>query len=213
MFKNRSSRIAIYGLASLSGLLFLCLVIFSTTHRPFRIPTGAMMPTLQIGDHLYARLVGDDFQPRVGDILIFKNPENHEVEYVKRCVALAGDSVEVREGILYVNGVIYESNFAEPEGDHSCIPVWDSEGNCPTPCSKRDQAAFLRNKRNRSWPWAGMPTPYTVPEGRVFMMGDNRYNSLDSRYWGALDMDLIIGKASFFYWSSEDPGRIGTKVR
>ncbi len=81
------------------------------------------------------------------------------------------------------------------------MPSWADPDNCPPPRTRHDQAAFVRNKRNHEWPWPGMPKTFVVPEGHIFMMGDNRYNSMDSRYWGALDKKLIKGKAMFIYWS------------
>ena len=114
---------------------------------------------------------------------------------------VAGDTVRVDAGVLYVNGEIYESNFAERDGDHSCVPAWTDPESCPAPHTKRDQAAYVGNPRMKSWPWRDGERPYVVPEGHIFMMGDNRFNSMDSRYWGPLDVDLIKGKAMFIYWS------------
>ena len=81
------------------------------------------------------------------------------------------------------------------------MPSWADPDDCPAPRTRHDQAAYVRNKRNHEWPWPGMPETFVVPEGHIFMMGDNRYNSMDSRYWGPLDMKLIKGKAMFIYWS------------
>ncbi len=207
--------------------LVIALILRQFLFQAFRIPTGSMLETLQIGDFLFVNkfLYGaktpdririgkltliDDLPvlklpairpPRQGDIIVFEYPRDRNLDYIKRCVAVAGDTVEVRDGVLYVNGEIYESNFGDRDGDHSCIPDWNGGANCPEPHTKRDQAAYLRNPRNHKWPWDGMTRPYVVPEGHIFMMGDNRYNSLDSRYWGALDVNLIKGKAMFLYWS------------
>jgi signal peptidase I len=215
-----------YGKA-IGTALVIALVLRQFLFQAFRIPTGSMLETLQIGDFLFVNkfLYGAKTperirigkatlidglpvlklpavrEPRQGDIIVFEFPNDRNLDYIKRCVAVAGDTVLVEDGILKVNGLVYESNFADLNGDHSCVPSWTDPENCPPPRTKHDQAAFVRNRRNQIWPWDGMPKTYVVPEGHIFMMGDNRYNSMDSRYWGALDTKLIKGKAMFIYWS------------
>ncbi len=210
--------------------LVIALILRQFLFQAFRIPTGSMLETLQIGDFLFVNkmLYGaktpdrikigsltlvDNLpvlkfpavrEPRQGDIIVFEYPNNRNLDYIKRCVAVAGDTVEVKEGNLYVNGLVYESNFADRDGDHSCIPSWTDPENCPGPRTKHDQSAYVRNWRHKSWPWGENATAHVVPEGHIFMMGDNRYNSQDSRYWGDLDTDLIKGKAIFIYWSWRD---------
>jgi signal peptidase I len=207
--------------------LLIALVLRQFIFQAFRIPTGSMLDTLQIGDFLFVNkfLYGAKTperirigkttlinglpvlkfptirEPRQGDIIVFEYPNDRNLDYIKRCVAVEGDTILVEEGILKVNGEIYESNFADREGDHSCVPSWADPESCPSPRTRHDQAAYVRNQRNHSWPWPGMPKTFVVPEGHIFMMGDNRYNSMDSRYWGALDKTLIKGKAMFIYWS------------
>jgi signal peptidase I len=136
-------------------------------------------------------------EPRQGDIIVFEYPENRNQDYIKRCVAVAGDTVLVKDGILTVNGAVYESNFAEFGGDHSCIPEWRDRDKCPAPRALHDPVAYRRGLRNREF------GPYVVPADHLFMMGDNRYNSLDSRYWGPLPVELVKGKAEIIYWSYE----------
>ena len=215
-----------YAKAIVTALL-IAMVLRQFLFQAFRIPTGSMLETLQIGDYLFVNkfLYGAKTpdrikiwkwtlidglpvlkmpavrEPRQGDIIVFEYPRDRNLDYIKRCVAVEGDTVSVREGVLYVNNEIYESNFGDRQGDHSCIPAWTDPGNCPPPRAKHDQASYVRNQRNHQWPWAGMPDPYIVPEGHIFMMGDNRYNSMDSRYWGPLDKKLLRGKAIFLYWS------------
>ncbi|PID80639.1 signal peptidase I [bacterium DOLZORAL124_64_63] len=144
-------------------------------------------------------------EPRQGDIIVFAYPRDKNLDYIKRCVAVEGDTVQVKEGVLYVNGDIYESNLGDYGGDHSCIPAWNDPDSCPLPATKRDYSALTANPRLKQWPWGG-GLPYVVPEGHLFMMGDNRFNSADSRYWGPLDKKLVKGKAAIIYWSW-DPRR------
>ncbi|MCP4574307.1 MAG: signal peptidase I [bacterium] len=212
---------------AIGSAVLIALVLRQFLFQAFRIPTGSMLETLQIGDFLFVNKflygaktpdrirIGSTTlidglpvlklpalrEPRQGDIIVFEFPQDRNTDYIKRCVAVAGDTVAVRDGVLHVNGLVYESNLGDFGGDHSCIPTWTDPESCPQPRAKHDQAAYVRNPRMRSWPWDGMIDPYVVPEGHIFMMGDNRYNSMDSRYWGPLDTDLIRGKAMFIYWS------------
>lgn len=205
--------------------LAVALLIRQFFFQAFRIPTGSMKETLQVHDYLFANkfIYGaktpdrltipflnltliDDLphlklpavrQPRQGDIIVFEFPEDRNQDYIKRCVAVAGDTVLVRDGILTVNGQVYESNFAEYGGDHSCIPNWRDPDRCPPPHSLLDPVSYHRGVYNRQF------GPYVVPEGHLFMMGDNRYNSMDSRYWGPLPLELVKAKAEIIYWSFE----------
>jgi hypothetical protein len=106
--------------------------------------------------------------------------------------------VLVRDGVLTVNGAVYESNFADFDGDHACVPGWDELGeSCPPPHARREYRKFGANPRNRDF------GPVVVEEDHIFMMGDNRYNSEDSRYWGQLPVENIKGRAEIIYWSYE----------
>jgi len=215
---------------SIGIALAIALLLKQFVFQAFKIPTGSMEDTLLVGDHLFVNmfLYGAKTperikilrwtlikglpvlqlpairQPRQGDIIVFDFPENRSVDYIKRCVAVAGDTVAVRDGNLLVNGELYESNFGDRDGDHGCVPIWTDPEACPTPRTKHDQVKYQRKRREMEswpWPWTNVPNPYVVPEGHIFMMGDNRYNSADSRYWGALDVKLVKGKAMFLYWS------------
>jgi signal peptidase I len=242
-----------YGKA-IGTALVIALLLRQFVFQAFTIPTGSMEDTLQEGDFLFVskflygaksperiRLfnwtIVDGLphftlpalrQPRQGDIIVFEYPENRTQDYIKRCVAVAGDTVRVEDGILHVNGEIYESNFADRDGDHSCIPNEMNPEACPAPHTKRIMSLYLNDQaRHGTYPGPGLRKPHVVPEGHIFMMGDNRFNSRDSRYWGDLDTKLIKGKAMFIYWSwdldkNEDKGekigfpkfnRIGDVVR
>jgi signal peptidase I len=238
--RPRSWRVVLEYVRAIGLAVLLALVIRQLVVQAFRIPTGSMERTLLVGDFLFVnkflygaktperiRLFGHTLvsglpvlqlpalrQPRQGDIIVFEYPLDRNLDYIKRCVAVAGDTVEVREGLLYVNGTLYESNFGDRDGDHSCVSDWRVPDACPPPRAHHDQAAFRRGTQlNRKF------GPFVVPEDHIFMMGDNRYNSADSRYWGPLPVDLIKGKALFIYWSWDKIkmrprlGRIGDIIR
>lgn len=143
--------------------------------KPFQIPSESMVPTIDPGDRiLINRLAYRYGDVKRGDIIVFKAPNDPGTDYVKRVVAVAGDTVEVKRGGVIVNGEPQIENFTNPESI--------------------DVSNF---------------TMQTVPEGNVFVMGDNRTNSQDGRFWKPpwLPVENIIGKGFFTYWP---PGRMGT---
>jgi len=147
--------------------------------QAFRIPTGSMEQTLLVGDYLLvnkflygAKVPFLDLRlpairgPRRGDIIVFQSPTQRK-DFIKRCVAIEGEVVELRDNVVYINGEPLEELYTHFEG--------------------------RPHKANYG--------PVKVPEGYVFVLGDNRNNSQDSRYWGMLDIDLIKGKAMVLYFS------------
>ncbi|QPJ62233.1 MAG: signal peptidase I [Candidatus Nitronauta litoralis] len=181
-------------------LVAFLLAIFIRTFfvQAFKIPSGSMKDTLLVGDHILVtkysygihipneilftdiRLFSDIvfFQdiPERFDVIVFKFPKNESVDYIKRVIALPGETLEIRRQEIYINGKKLEDPHA-----HHTMPV-DLDG-------ARDNYGPIR-----------------IPEGHVFMMGDNRENSRDSRFWGVLDVKKIRGKARRIYWSWETTG-------
>jgi len=167
--------------------LIITLFLRAFVIQAFRIPSESMKDTLLVGDFLFVnkfeygpkipfthiRLPGLR-QPRRGDVIVFQYPENPSKDYIKRCIATGGETLEIRNKQVSVNG----NALAEPYAIHSDPTVK------PAGYDYRDNYG-----------------PYVVPAGEMFMMGDNRDNSHDSRYWGTLDMDLVKGRAMFLYWS------------
>ena len=166
-------------------LLTLVLRVFVV--QAFRIPSGSMLNTLQVGDFLFVnkfeygakipfthwRLPGID-EPERGDVIVFQYPEDPRKDYIKRCVATGGETLEVRDKQLVVNGEPLEEAYVV----HADPQVLPGE------FSPRDNFG-----------------PVAVPEGSIFMMGDNRDHSSDSRYWGPVEFELVKGRAMFIYWS------------
>lgn len=173
---------------SLGIALLLAVVIKTSIVEAYKIPSGSMEDTLLVGDFLLAnkfiygsRLPLLDVRlpairdPEPGDVVIFKYPKEPSVNYIKRCVAVGGQTVEVRNKVLYVDG----EEFSSP----STVKFTATRAE-PASHSPRDNFG-----------------PYQVPEDHFFMMGDNRDNSYDSRFWLAVPRDMIQGRAMVIHWS------------
>lgn len=170
-------------------LIALVLALFIRTFvvQAFKIPSGSMLPTLKIGDHLLVNkfIYGVKMpftgtvlipikKPQTNDIIVFKFPKNPKLDYIKRVIGIPGDTIESRDKVLYING----KRFEDKHGVHASNTILDPA------TSPRDTFG-----------------PVVVPEGKVFVMGDNRDNSYDSRFWGFVDYNAILGKALIIYWS------------
>ena len=180
-----------YALAVAVAVL-LAVVVKTFFIQAFRVPSRSMEDSLLAGDYLLADKItygplfpGIDWQlPAIsplqsGDVLLFRYPLDTERIYVKRCVATAGQVVEVRNKVLYVDGV----RSPDP------------------PYSKFLDAHIFTPAQNRRDNFG----PFEVPAGSIFVLGDNRDNSRDSRHWGALPVRLVVGRALLVYWSCELP--------
>ncbi|RKY87909.1 signal peptidase I [candidate division KSB1 bacterium] len=190
-------------------LLFVLVTVFilrTFVIEAFRIPTGSMEDTLLIGDFLFVnkfiygprtpdhipllniklpwvRLPGLR-EPRRGDVIVFKYPRNEKLDYIKRCIAVGGDTVEIRNKQVYVNGKLVP------------LPPHGKVGPYVIPKGQLEYGIYPPGAGNRD-----NYGPVVVPKNCYFMMGDNRDNSADSRYWGFLPRDNILGKALIIYFS------------
>lgn len=181
--KKKKSMIREYAEAILIALFF-ALIIRTFIVAAYKIPSGSMLETLQIGDHLLVNkfLYGvknpftdnyiiEGIDPELGDIIVFPYPQNPEVDYIKRIVGLPGDTIEIKDKQLYRNNEAIEEDYI-----------------------RHSQPGIVLARRD-------VMAPITVPEDSYFVMGDNRDNSEDSRYWGFVKRNTIHGKAWRFYWS------------
>jgi signal peptidase I len=175
--------------------VILALFIRTFVVQAFKIPTGSMEENLLIGDHLLVNkfVFGPTSSPierallpigtvRRGDIIVFKYPEEPDRDFIKRVVGLPGDTVELRNKRVHING----RPLDEPYVHFLQAPSTESEFHEVTSFDVRERYG-----------------PVTVPANQYFVMGDNRDNSQDSRYWGFLPRDLVKGKALVIYWSYE----------
>ena len=184
---RRKSLVREYGEAIVVAVL-LALVIRAFVVQAFTIPSGSMMDTLLIGDYILVNkfLYGPEIpftdthlpglrDPLRGDVIVFKYPNDETRDFIKRIVAVGGETVQVRDNRVFVNGTAIEEPYVRP----GSIPP-SASGHC----------GYL---------YACEPT--RVPPGSYFVMGDNRDNSQDSRYWGFVKREKIRGKAFMIYWS------------
>jgi signal peptidase I len=155
---------------------------------PYQIATGAMEPALQQGDFLMTDLKAyHDRAPRRGDLIVFQDPRDATKDFVKRVIGLEGDKIEIRDKQVHING----EPIAEPYKIHLDSQVYAKDDARPSVDTVRDNFG-----------------PLEIPAGHYFVLGDNRDNSLDSRYWGALPLANIKSRALYVYWA-KDKKRIG----
>lgn len=183
--------------------LALAIILRTFFIQAYKIPSASMYPTLLVGDHIivnkliFGLRMPDSFfgatpfaeelpygkylfafdRIHRGDIVVFVFPEDKSKDFIKRVVGVPGDTIEVKDGMLYLNG----ARTADP---HAHLELAPSER---TQSSERDYFG-----------------PFKVPPGEYFMMGDNRDRSYDSRFWGPVTRDAIEGRAMFIYWSCSD---------
>jgi len=199
------------GVAVLIALFLRAFVV-----EAFKIPSGSMIPTLQVGDHIFVNKFiygvrvpftnikfGMEYRkPRRGEVIVFIYPKEPDKDFIKRIVAIEGDTVEVRDNQIFINGV--------------GVPRSHVDGDCKYEDFVEDTARW-EERRCEAWiedvngnhyttvydknGGVHSTRPVTVPKDSVFVMGDNRDNSHDSRYWGFVPFDLIKGKAMIIWWS------------
>jgi signal peptidase I len=174
--------------------VILALFIRTFVVQAFKIPTGSMEENLLIGDHLLAnkfvfgptasaveKAVLPITDIKRGDVLVFKFPVEPERDFIKRVIGLPGETVEVKDRKIYINGTVIDDSHA-----HYLLPASSSDYHEVTSYDVRERYG-----------------PVTVPANQYFVMGDNRDNSQDSRYWGFLPRENVKGKALVIYWSYE----------
>lgn len=167
--------------------VLLALFIRTFVVQAFKIPSGSMLPTLLIGDHLLVnkfiygirvpfsgKVLVPVKEPKSGDIIVFRFPKDRSIDYIKRVIGVPGDTIQVKNKKLYRNNVRVD----DPHAHFTSTIILPAGG------SPKDNFG-----------------PVTVPDGKYFVMGDNRDNSSDSRFWGFVEEADVRGKAMIIYWS------------
>ena len=178
--------------------LVVAIVVRYFLVSPFQIPSGSMEPTIKVGDHIFAtmysygvRVPFTDMriapQPvKRGDIVIFPFPPNPEQDFIKRVIGLGGDTVEIRDDVLYLNGKKKDEPYKHLD-----------------PELRLRHQMMVADPRLKLTDNTSNFGPVTVPADHFIVMGDNRYNSYDGREWGFVAINKIKGKGQFIYWSKD----------
>ncbi len=208
--------------------LLIALVIRTFLFQPFNIPSGSMMGTLLVGDYLFVSKFTYGFSryslpfgivpfsgralssvPERGDVIVFKWPRDNNTDYIKRLIGLPGDRIQVQDGVLFINGRAVErervEDFAYERSNGLVGYVPQYRETLP------NGASYMTLDSNPNGSFDNTPV-YTVPEGHLFMMGDNRDNSADSRDFtsagvGFVPMENIVGRAELKFFSTDGSAR------
>jgi signal peptidase I len=191
-------------------VLGLALLLRAFVAQAYVIPSGSMIPTLQIGDRVFVEKLTYLLRaPHRGEVVVFRDPRDPDgTPLIKRVAAVGGDTVEVRAQTVYVNDRAVERRAA----DGPCRE-WDLDERSGT-WSEFDCRAFRERMGARTFTTlteggAGVELPATrVPEGKLFMLGDNRDRSADSRFWGFVPVGDVLGRAVIVWWSSGSPAGV-----
>lgn len=212
-------------------VILFVFVLRSFIVEPFRIPSGSMLPTLQNGDLILVnkfqygvrlpvidRKIIEVGQPDRGDVVVFRYPVDPSIDYIKRIVGLPGDIVEYRDKVLRINGqvvpVTRDGDYFEPDRT-TYIPryreVLGERANdiLVNLQARQDLMPITHFPYRENCEYSGNGIRCQVPEDHYFVMGDNRDNSLDSRYWGFVPNDYLVGRAFFIWMNFSEPSRIG----
>lgn len=234
--ENRRRGLIVENCYAFFGVLLLVWVIRSFIIQPYRVPTGSLQPTVEPGDFLVVNQFAYGLRfpvtnqqlvavgkPQRGDIILFYWPSNPSIVFVKRLIGLPGDHVEYRNKVLYVNGQEMTQTALGETIDDEPAMYPNPEEHIPV-MMKEENLAGIKHRiymigDNRLQNMSAQDFSVTVPPGHYFMMGDNRDNSDDSRSWGFVPDNYLIGKA-FGIWMSWDAiahrprwNRIGLAVK
>ncbi len=199
----------------------IALVVRTVAYEPFNIPSGSMIPTLQIGDYLFVAkysygyshfslpFAPDIFSGRIfgsvparGDVAVFRYPRDTSVDYIKRVIGLPGDTVQVRDGQLYINDkLVPRKRLGDYVTDDEGIHMVQREYLESLPPSGSNPGVSHDILKATDEGMANNTPVFKVPPGHLFVMGDNRDNSADSRFWGFVPMENLIGKAEIIFFS------------
>jgi signal peptidase I len=201
--------------------ILLAVTIRSLAYEPFKIPSGSMKSNLLVGDYLFVSKFSYGYSrysfpfgipffhgrvlesaPRRGDVVVFRFPPNPRIDFIKRVIGLPNDKVQVREGIVYINGEPLPRKFVDEFSDITENNMIQTIPRFTETLPEGKEIAILKQKKGDD---RANNTPiYIVPEGHYFMMGDNRDNSRDSRFEvGFVPAENLVGRAELIWFSTD----------
>jgi len=200
-------------------VILLVFLIRSFVAEPFKIPSGSMMPTLLAGDFILVNkftyglrvpILNNTFietqHPKRGDVFVFHYPPDPSIDYIKRVVGLPGDKILYQDKQLYINGQKLDMTYLN---DYT----YESAGLNQVHAKRfKEQLGDVQHDVLLEEDSMSREGAFEVPAGHYFAMGDNRDNSRDSRYWGFVPEQNLVGKAFFIWWNFDQFGRIGTSI-
>ena len=187
--KKRTRKKSIFREYAEAAIIAVLLALFIRAFivQAFKIPSASMEPTLMVGDHILVnkfiygikipfiqKTIIPISQPERGDVIVFIYPQDESKDFIKRIIGLPGDEIEIIGHSVYINGQLYDDKHARFSAE-ATSPSFSAE----------------KQRFNR----------FTVPKEKLFVMGDNRDHSYDSRFWGFVPMDSVKGEAFIIYWS------------
>jgi len=204
---------------SIFGVILVVFIVRSFIFEPFRIPSGSMMPTLVDGDFILVnkfdygiripvidKKLIDLGSPERGDVVVFRYPKEPHVDYIKRVIGLPGDEIHYEDKRLYINGdqlgldvVGKYPGWGDSDEMKGAMVLNESLGEI--------EHEILIDERRRS-----QLGTFIVPEGEYFVMGDNRDHSNDSRFWGTVPDENLVGRAFFIWMNFASFGRVGSSI-
>ena len=200
---------------SLILLVALLQVIRAVFYEPYSIPSGAMIPTLLVGDHMYAAkwpYLGEEKPIKRGQVLLFKAPNIPSTIFVKRVIGLPGDKIEIKGFRVFVNDKELPRTERPHYGDAEMDTLFDDHNVFEETLDGNTYSVMWKKEGKRV-----EEGTFEVPAGKLFFMGDNRSDAYDSRMYGNVDYSSVIGRATYIFFSSSEAGfrmwRIGLQVK
>ncbi len=218
---NRSTSVWRDNVKTVVYAMLIAVFVRTFLFEPFNIPSGSMIPTLLVGDYLFVEKYSYGYSryslpfspdlfpgrifgsvPKRGDVMVFRYPPDPSIDYIKRVIGLPGDTVQVTHGQLFINGKevprVPDGTFVDNE---SGIGMMLKEYKEILPPSGHGKPVVHEILKATDRGQANNTGIYKVPPGELFVMGDNRDNSADSRFWGYVPMQNLVGKAELIFFS------------